>query len=45
MSAKWAAYDLVRDHVVEAGPAELMQDVVRCVKHHKCGGILEANET
>ena len=43
LTTKGAACGSVRDHLVEAGLAKLVRDVVRCMEGNKCGGVLEAN--
>ena len=45
MAAKWPACGSVKDHVVEAGLAELVRDFVWCVESYKCDDVLDANET
>ena len=45
LEAKWTTCGLVKDNVVEAGLAELVRDVVRCVEGDKCVDVLEASET
>ena len=44
-TTKRGKFGAVRDHLVEAGLAKMMRDVVRCVEGDKCGDVLEAKET
>ena len=44
LTAKRTTFGSVGDHLVQAGLAKLVRDVVRCVKGDKCVGVLEANE-
>ena len=45
LAAKWTACGSVKDHAVEAGLAELVRDVDRCVERNKCGDVSDINET
>ena len=45
LTTKMATCGSVRDHLVEAGLAKLMRDVVRHMDTDKCVGVSEANES
>ena len=35
----------MREHAIEAGLVELVEDAVQCVEGDKCSNVLEANKT